>query len=129
MPIFTGTIFAWSPSFRKTTSIGFTFSFFLSPLAVFVPPAIADVAVLAGKLVWFPVKLVFALRAVSPFSVFLSFGVRVVTLTKGTVSVFVRERVSISAVTDMPGRKASFSWIRILTSNLVASWLLLVLVN
>src|SRR5436190_3835579 len=58
-------------------------------------------------------------------SAFLSFGRRVVTLAIGTVSTLALDRVSISAVTDMPGRNASFSLTRILTSNLVASWLVL----
>ena len=44
-----------------------------------------------------------------------------VTLAIGTHKTLVRLRVSISAVTDIPGRNGSFSWIRILTSNLVAS--------
>ena len=50
-----------------------------------------------------------------------SLGSRVVTLWIGAERTFVRERVSISAVTDMPGRKFSFSSTRIRTSNLVAS--------
>src|SRR5262249_18001044 len=48
-------------------------------------------------------------------------GIRVVTLAIGTVNTFVRDRVSISDVTDIPGRNPSFSLTRILTSNLVAS--------
>src|ERR1044071_3301095 len=54
-------------------------------------------------------------------SSFFSLGSLVVTLAMGTVITLARLRVSISAVTDMPGRNASFSLIRILTSNLVAS--------
>ena len=50
-----------------------------------------------------------------------SFGIRVVTLAIGTQRTFVLDRVSISAVQDMPGRKASFSLIRIFTLNFVAS--------
>ena len=57
-------------------------------------------------------------------SAFFSLGSRVVTLAIGTVSTLVCVRVSISAVTDIPGRNASRSLMRILTSNLVASWLL-----
>ena len=49
------------------------------------------------------------------------FGGRVVTLWKGTLNTFVRERVSIVAVTDMPGRNSSFSVTRIFTSKRVAS--------
>src|SRR5438034_7233332 len=103
MPILTGTIFAWSPSFTKTTSIGLL-SFFLSALALLVEPTLDE--------------LVAATVILPPFAgefVLESFGVRLVTLAKGTVNAFVRERVSISAVTDMPGRNASFSSMRILT--------------
>ena len=45
-----------------------------------------------------------------------------VTLAKGTVRELLDERVSISEVTDMPGRNDSFSAMRILTLNFVASW-------
>src|SRR5579872_7011647 len=48
-------------------------------------------------------------------------GRRVVTLWIGTVRTFWRARVSISAETDMPGRNASLSRTRILTSNFGAS--------
>ena len=48
-------------------------------------------------------------------------GRRVVTARIGTLSTLVRERVSMSAVTDIPGRKASFSVTRIFTWNFVAS--------
>jgi hypothetical protein len=57
---------------------------------------------------------------------------RVVTLASGTVRALVRYWVSISAVTDMPGRKAgSLSLTRMRTSNCVAccDWLLLLLLE
>ena len=47
-----------------------------------------------------------------------SLGRRVVTLAMGTVNALVRERASISAVTDMPGRNGSFSLMRIFTLSL-----------
>src|SRR5262245_43358474 len=49
------------------------------------------------------------------------FGGRVVTLWNGTLRTFVRDRVSMVAVTDMPGRNGSFSVTRIFTSKRVAS--------
>src|ERR1043166_32191 len=104
MPIFTGTILAWSPSLTKTTSIGLALSFFLSPFALFVGVKLEEFVALASVLV--PADREFVLE---------SFGALLVTLANGTVSAFVRERVSISAVTDMPGRNASFSSIRIFT--------------
>src|SRR5664280_1450602 len=58
-----------------------------------------------------------------------SLGKRVVRLAMGTVRTLVRYRVSISAVTDMPGKNNSFSLIRMWTSNFVASWLLLLPVS
>src|SRR6185369_17321010 len=114
MPIFTGAALTRSPSSRKTTSIGFGVSLdfrsfadstTLVPAALVLEP-ITELVGPLGQLV----------------SVFL--GRRVVTLAIGTVRTFVRDRVSMSAVTDMPGRKISFSLIRILTSNLVASCVL-----
>src|SRR5438105_2757455 len=137
MPILTGTILARSPSLRKTTSMGL--ATFL--MALFVPAAegsLATSAVVmvlllllvaaAAELLVRDESLFAASFVLSPFlSLSLSLGRRVVTLAMGTVSTLVRLRVSISAVTDMPGLNSSFSWIRILTWNLVASWLELVL--
>src|SRR5664279_2001992 len=138
MPIFTGTIFAWSPSITNTTSICLTASFdFLSDLATLVPsvagafvPAESALVVAAERLDFAAAALVPAFgelvpggsaRAASFASGFFSFsfGGRVVTLANGTVSALVRYAVSISAVTDMPGRNASFSWMRILTLSLI----------
>src|ERR1035438_1440454 len=110
MPIFTGTIFAWSPSRTNTTSIGLTASFdFLSALATFVPSAAGTFVLRAATLVAVTVFVVAArtlvpdfdelvpggsLSAASFLSPFLSFsfsfGGRVVTLAKGTVSALVR---------------------------------------
>ena len=59
----------------------------------------------------FGTELVFAMEFVAGWSAPASFrfGTRVVTQAMGTPMTLVRERVSISAVTDMPGRKSSFS--------------------
>src|SRR5258708_3732973 len=104
MPIFTGAIFTWSPSSRKTTSTGLAASLdFLSPLPRFVAIAIG---VLVGFLVWAVAELVAEPLMELVFEP--SLGRRVVMLAIGTASTLVRERVSISAVTDMPGRKISF---------------------
>src|SRR5580765_5366364 len=133
MPGLTLTILAWSWSMIKTTSTGLT-SFFLSERAELVPSV--EVLEASAELVAAVVALVVdAVELVGgsvrpfflPFFASFSFGKRVVTLAKGTVRTLVRLRVSISAVTDMPGRKASFSLMRIFTSNLVASWLPLLL--
>src|SRR5437879_10854940 len=106
MPIFTGTIFTWSPSTTNTTSIGFIASFFLSPLAELVPSASDDALALAVEFVFADTVVVRGgsalARVLVPF--LLSFGTRVVTLANGTVSTLVRARVLIAAVTDMPGR-------------------------
>src|SRR5882757_1670827 len=133
MPIFTGTALTWSPSTTKTTSVGLVASFdldaragFPATLLVFVPatlfvPATALVSDAAEAMAFVP-------------SIFdaLVFGAdfigRLVTLASGTVRTLVRYWVSISAVTDMPGRKAgSLSLTRMRTSNCVAccDWLLL----
>ena len=45
-----------------------------------------------------------------------------VTLAMGTAMALVCVRVSISAVTDMPGRNASASVTRMRTWNCVADW-------
>src|SRR5439155_23564405 len=107
------------------TSMGFAASFFLSLLAAFVPSVEADSMVLAGLLVLADAEMVCggSSGAAALASAFLSFpfGTRVVTLAKGTVSAFVLERVSISAVTDIPGLNCSFSLMRILTLNFVTS--------
>src|SRR5205085_10902140 len=99
----------------KTTSMGFS-SFFLSPLAdaacgaEFVDGSELLPSYLAELV---PGGSFDALDLASPF-LFFSFGIRVVTLAMGPLKLLVRDRVSISAVTDMPGRKRSFSLIRIL---------------
>src|SRR6185503_3150710 len=122
MPRFTGTIFTVSPSTTNTTSTGLGPSPFLSALAVLVgfdpellvedealALAVPDASALASWLVFAAGLLVAPL------------GNRVVTLAMGTDRTFDCDRVSMSAVTDMPGRKFSFSVTRIFTSNLVAS--------
>src|SRR4051794_20948455 len=98
MPMVTGSILARFASIANTTSPGLAASDF------------------------------FAFRAVGgtysaglPGVGFAAVGNRVVTLWIGTVSTLVRERVSISAVTDIPGRNASLSATRIFTSNFGAS--------
>src|SRR5258707_9782751 len=118
MPIFTGIILARSPSTTKTTSIGLGAS--LAFLLALAEVELVGVAAAATSLVFAPTLSL-------PSFLFLSLGRRVVTLAIGTESTLVWDRVSISAVTDIPGRKISFSLTRILTSNLVASWLLPVL--
>src|SRR6185437_13279725 len=109
MPIFTGTIFTWSPCKTNTTSTCLGASLdFLSAFAVFV---VDNELVATSELVeaeFVPVAVVLVFAGLS-FPVFLSLGSRAVTLAMGTDRTFVRERVSISAVTDIPGRKASFS--------------------
>ena len=109
MPIFTGTILAWSPSSTKTTSICLTASLdFLSDLATLVPSAAGALVPAASALVLAAAGPDFAASALvpafgelvpggsasaasfaSPFFSF-SFGGRVVTLAKGTVSALVR---------------------------------------
>ena len=92
--------------------------------AAFVPddtvlvPAVLAAARLVPRRHWF--------RRLSADPIFFGFGGRVVTLASGTVSTLVRYLVSMSALTDMPGRKASLSVKRMRTWNLVAScdWLL-----
>src|SRR5437879_768766 len=103
MPILTGIIFTRSLPRTKTTSIGLAPSLdFLSALATLVPAV-------AGGCGWVLAANEFVLAAVAlagggssgatpvvlPLLAF-SFGSRVVTLAMGTVSTFVRERVSIS---------------------------------
>src|SRR5262245_38735324 len=119
MPRLTGTIFTWSPSLTKTTSIGFGGSpAFRSVLLVLVPLLLdASVTVLEAE-VFCASSTTLVFPELSPLP---SFGRRVVTLWMGTDKTFVRERVSTSALTDIPGRNFSFSLTRILTSNLVAS--------
>src|SRR5262245_50957469 len=112
MPRLTGTILTLSLLRVKTTSTGFGASPGFSFL--FSEPRTELVLVTARPLV--SVDLFF-----QPFLSSGFLGVRVVTLWIGTVRTLVRERVSTSAVTDMPGRKGSFSRMRILTSNFVAS--------
>src|SRR5262249_33722634 len=112
------TILTWSPSMTNTTSTCLGASFdFLSLLKRFVSD---DELVAAREFVL--TELVPVAREFV-FAVFIGliFGNRAVTLAMGTVSAFVRERVPISAVTDMPGRKSSFSLMRIWSSNFVAS--------
>src|ERR1035437_3084849 len=124
MPRLTGIIFTRSPSTRKTTSIGLGASplflpVLLDSLTAFVA---ADAEFVDGpaavEFVPPPLPLLVLLVAANSFGL----GNRVVMLWPGTLRTLVRERVSISAVTDMPGRKDSLSSIRILTWNLVASW-------
>src|SRR5215831_2239870 len=118
MPILTGTIFAWSPSATNTTSIGLAASLdFLSLLFALVLLLLSR----AIALVFAGAELVAAAIEFVDESFGLSFGMRVVTLAMGTVRMLVRYRVSISAVTDIPGRNPSFSLTRIFTPNLVAS--------
>ena len=120
MPIFTGTASTWSPATANTTST--ILEDFLSggPLLV---ASLLETTVLVPDLA--------AAVLVPPVfggSVFLGgLGGRVVTLASGTVSTLVRYSVSMSALTDMPGRKSSLSLSRMRTWNLVAScdWLLL----
>src|SRR5215813_10587594 len=109
MPIFTGACLTRSPSTKNTTSTGFGASLpFLSFAASIVFVLALALALVLPEL---------AAPFVTPGGQFVSvlfFGRRVVTLAIGTDSTLVRERVSISAVTDMPGRNGSFSLMRIL---------------
>src|SRR2546427_315670 len=89
---------------------------FLSVLLVEVPLEGAASAAIAE-----PTVLAASVTVFDPLPPGGSLGNRVVTLWIGTDRTFVRERVSTSAVTVIPGRKFSFSSTRILTSNLVAS--------
>src|SRR5208282_3738280 len=129
MPIFTGIASTWSPLTTNTTSVVLEGSLpfeavataFVPDDAVFVPEVLA-VAILVAVVPLCGIPPVFG---GSPFLGGL--GGRVVTLASGTVSTLVRYSVSMSALTDMPGRKASLSLSRMRTWNLVAScdWLLL----
>src|SRR6266702_37114 len=106
----------------KTTSRGFAASLdFLSPLAVLVSSRLEEFVDETSEFVLPVVVLVPVLDPLASPFLSLSLGKRVVTLAMGTARTFVRERVSISAVTDIPGRNCSFSLIRIFTENLVAS--------
>src|SRR5208282_2560350 len=129
MPIFTATAFTRSPATAKTTSVGLVASFdFPAILPVFVP---TTMFVLMTALVPDAAEAVTLVPPVFGGSAFgAAFIGRVVTLASGTVRALVRYSVSISAVTDMPGRKAgSLSLTRMRTSNCVAccDWLLLLL--
>src|ERR1700690_2689259 len=120
MPIFTGTAFTWSPATANTTSS--ILADFLSGGPLLVATLLEAVALVSDLAAAVLVPPDFA---GSPFLGGL--GGRVVTLASGTVSTLVRYSVSMSALTDMPGRKSSLSLSRMRTWNLVAScdWLLL----
>src|ERR1039458_8323265 len=124
MPIFTGTASTWSPASANTTSNILEDSLdFLSGASLLVATLLEATALLETTAL---VPDLAAVVLVPP--VFLGgLGGRVVTLASGTVSTLVRYSVSMSALTDMPGRKASLSLSRMRTWNLVAScdWLLL----
>src|SRR6266496_3105900 len=103
-------MFTCSWSKRKTTSIGLGASpgFFVSPdLLEFVREEPAGEFVGAETEAVSAFELEFVADAFSFLSLSGFFGTRVVTLWIGTVSTLVRDRVSISAVTDMPGRNSS----------------------
>src|SRR5437870_11151814 len=105
--------------------MGLTFSFFLALFAVLVPWVDVTWLAFGGGLVLADAVIVCGgstTAILAPSFLSLSFGTRVVTLAKGTVRELLDERVSISEVTDMPGRNDSFSAMRILTLNFVASW-------
>src|SRR5580692_8433003 len=98
----------------NTTSTGLELSSgFLVPLTAFVPAATAR----AGEFVATALVV-----AVPPVLVGPGLITRVVTLAIGTASTLVRVRVSMVAVTDMPGRNAASSEKRMRTENWVADW-------
>ena len=126
MPIFTGTASTWSPTTANTTSA------ILDGFLVRRPAVggnVAGATALLETIALVPgVAVVVLVPPVFGGSIFLGgLGGRVVTLASGTVSTLVRYSVSMSALTDMPGRKSSLSLSRMRTWNLVAScdWLLL----
>src|ERR1017187_3928445 len=118
MPIFTGTVLTWSPSSTNTTSTGLFFSsVFLLAFAGLVSLPVVTLVGFAEAMALVGIELVFV-----PATVFLSFAlsVRVVTLAMGAAMALVRVRVSIVALTDMPGRNESPSVSRMRTWNCVA---------
>src|SRR5688572_16583598 len=103
MPRFTGAILALSASTRNTTSMGFGFSPFLSArptLVLLVDDVLVEDAIV--ELVDPDERVLPGCFAFAAGLLVASFGNRVVTLAIGTDRTFVCDRVSISAVTDMP---------------------------
>src|ERR1035441_716430 len=123
MPIFTGTAFTWSPATTNTMSCILEDSLdFLSGASLLVATLLEATALLETTVLVPNLAAVVLVPPVFGGSVFWGgLGGRVVTLASGTVSTLVRYSVSMSALTDMPGRKASLSLSRIRIWNLVAS--------
>src|ERR1035441_8114624 len=123
MPIFTGTTSTWSPASANTTSNILEESLdFLSGASLLVATLLEATALLETTSLVPDLAAGVLVPPVFGGSVFLGgLGGRVVTLASGTVSTLVRYSVSMSALTDMPGRKASLSLSRMRTWNLVAS--------